>query len=87
MKESQRPYWTALAAALTFTLWLEATAFNGPLALVAYVGVPAARLGIVCGALGLKSGARGTALTGLVLSALVVVAWFVIVVMAPYPEM
>lgn len=77
---------TALAAVLTFTLWLEATPFNGPLAFVAYVGVPAALVGIVCGVLGLKSDARRRALAGLVLSVLTIAAWFAIVVMAPYPE-
>jgi hypothetical protein len=77
---------TGFAAVLTFTLWLEATPFNGPLAFVAFVGAPAALVGIVCGALGLKSDARSRALVGLVLSVLSIAAWFVIVVMAPWPE-
>lgn len=77
---------TMLAAVLTFTLWLEATPFNGPLALVAFAGAPAALVGVVCGALGLKSDARNKALIGLVLSALTIVAWIAIVGMAPWPE-
>lgn len=77
---------TALSAVLTFTLWLEATPFNGPLALVGFLGAPAALVGIVCGALGLKSEARSRALAGLVLSALSIAAWVAIFGMAPWPE-
>ena len=77
---------TALSAVLTFTLWLEATPFNGPLALMGFLGPFAAVLGVVCGALGLKSSERRQAVIGLVLSAVSGVAWILILTMAPWPE-
>ncbi len=77
---------TGLSAVLTFTAWLEATPFNGPLALIGFVGPFAALLGIVCGALGLKSAERREAVIGLILSALSGLAWILILTMAPWPE-
>lgn len=77
---------TTLAAVSTFSLWLEATPFNGPLALVAFAGAPAALVSVVCGVLGLKSNGRDKALIGLVLSALTIGAWVAIIGMAPWPE-
>ncbi len=70
-----------MAAVLSLTAWVEATA---PLGLIAFA---AAVVGIVCGVLGLKSVARRRALGGLVLSALTVAAWFAAVSwMASWPE-
>ena len=77
---------TALSAVVTLTIWLEATPFNGPLALIGFVGPFAALLGVACGALGLKSERRREALIGLVLSALSGLAWVFILTMAPWPE-
>ncbi len=77
---------TALSAVLTFTLWLEATPFNGPLALIGFLGPLAALVGVLCGALGLKSSARREAVIGLVLSAVSGAAWILILTMAPWPE-
>jgi hypothetical protein len=68
---------TALAALMSFTSMLEATPLNGPLGLAAFLGIPAALVGIGCGAVGLRSDARSQALVGLVLSAACVVAWTV----------
>lgn len=75
-----------MAAVLTFTLWLETTIFNGPVALIAYAGLPAALVGMVCGALGMKSEGRNKAIVGTALSLIVLLAWFLIVAMPPYPE-
>ena len=74
---------TGLSAVLTFTLWLDATPFSGPLALAAFLGVPAALVGVVCGALGLKSTARSSALVGLVLSVPAIAGWVIILANAP----
>ena len=77
---------TALTAVLTFTLLLEATPFNGPLALIGFLGPPAALVGALCGALGLRSVARTQAIAGLVLSILSIAAWVLILTNAPWPE-
>ncbi len=68
---------TALAAVMTFTPLLEKTPFNGPLGLVAFLGIPIALVGVGCGALGLKSASRGLAISGLALSVVSLVAWVV----------
>lgn len=67
---------TILVAIMTFTALLEATPFNGPLGLVAFLGLPAALVGIVTGAFGTRSPqGRGFAVTGLLLSASALGAW------------
>ncbi len=67
---------TILVAIMTFTALLEATPLNGPLGLVAFLGLPAALVGIVTGAFGARSPqSRGFAITGLLLSASALGAW------------
>ena len=66
---------TALAAILSFTSWLAATPLNGPLAVAAFLAIPVALVGLGCGAIGWKSGARSRAIVGLALSAVSLIAW------------
>ncbi len=66
---------TALAALMSFTSLLEAVPLNAPLGLAAFLGLPAALVGSLCGAVGLMSGARSRALVGLILSAASIAAW------------
>jgi len=73
---------TALAAFVSFTTILEATPLNGPLAVASFPGLPAALVGVGCGAVGLKSDARSQALVGLVLSIASIVAWTVMATIA-----
>jgi hypothetical protein len=68
---------TALAALLSFTPLLEASPLRDTFGLAAFLGLPAALVGIGCGTIGLKSEVRYQALVGLVLSAACVVAWSV----------
>lgn len=68
---------TALAGILSFTPLLDALPFRDALGVLAFMGIPAALVGVACGALGLKSTLRRPALVGLVLSALSMIAWFV----------
>jgi len=77
---------TALSAVVTFTLWLEATVFNGPAALLGFLGVPAALLGLAFGVAGLRSSSRNKAIAGMVLCAASLAAWVLIIVLAPWPE-
>ncbi len=68
---------TALAAIMSFTTMFEATPLNAPLGIAAFLGLPAALVGIGCGAVGLRSTGRGQALAGLILSVASVIAWTV----------
>ena len=64
-----------LAAVLSLTALLDATPFREPLGVVAFLGIPAALVGVGCSALGLKSEARSASVIGLALSAVSIVTW------------
>jgi len=73
---------TVLAAVLSFTTLFDAVPFRDPLAVVAFLGLPAALVGVGCGALGLKAGARRTAIAGLVLALVSILAWLIMAFVA-----
>lgn len=66
---------TALASVLSLTPLLDAMPFREPLGVVAFLGIPAALVGVGCGALGLKSKGWTLSVTGLALSAASLAAW------------
>jgi uncharacterized membrane protein len=66
---------TALIAVLSLTPLLDSLPFREPLAMIAFLGIPAALVGVGCGILGLKSKARSAAVIGLALSALSIITF------------
>lgn len=73
---------TALAAVLSLTALLDAAPFRDPLGGVAFLGLPVALVGIGCGVLGLKAGARRGAIVGLVLAVVASLAWLAMLFVA-----
>lgn len=53
-----------------------------PLAMIAFLGLPAALIGVGCGVDGLKSNTRSQAVVGLVLYAACVAAWTIMATVA-----
>jgi len=66
---------TGLAAVLSLTPLLDATSFRGPLGVVAFLGIPAALVGVGCSAFGLKSEAQMASVVGFALSVVSIVTW------------
>ena len=73
---------TALTAVLSFTALLDTAPFRDSLGVVAFMGIPAALVGVGCGALGFQSGERSTSIVGFVLSVVSLLVWLVMLFVA-----